>query len=145
MMNTITKLRDVYCDNFVAYYRSHSIHMNILGRNFYSDHKLLQKVYEELQEHIDDIGELLRSSNEFVPETIGDILAGSDLSDLVAGSSDSDFLLMFVREALEHLIAAYTELNQLACDEDYPDIENFSQGQIQTLKRFVWMITATEE
>jgi hypothetical protein len=40
---------------------------------------------------------------------------------------------------------AYTELNQLACDEDYPDIENFSQGQIQTLKRFVWMITATEE
>ena len=40
---------------------------------------------------------------------------------------------------------AYTELNLLATEEDYPDIENFAQGQIQTLKRFIWMLTATEE
>ena len=144
-MNTLTKLQDVYCDNFIAYYRAHSIHMNILGRNFYSDHKLLQKIYEELQEHIDDIGELLRSSQEFVPETIGDILAGSDLDDSTAGASGADSLLVHVRSALEHLVMAYTELNLLATEEDYPDIENFAQGQIQTLKRFIWMLTATEE
>jgi DNA-binding ferritin-like protein len=95
-MNTLTKLQDIFCDNFVAYYRAHSIHMNITGRNFYSDHKLLQKVYEELQEHIDDIGELLRSSKQFVPETIRDIVAGSDLDDSTAGSSGADNLLMFV-------------------------------------------------
>ena len=56
-MNTLEQLIQVFNDNFTAYFRSHVAHVNIMGRNFLSDHKLLEKVYEDLQEQIDSIAE----------------------------------------------------------------------------------------
>ena len=41
-----TVIEETFAANFVAYYRSHAGHINIVGRNFYQDHKLLQKIYE---------------------------------------------------------------------------------------------------
>ena len=41
-------LERVYATNFVAYQRAHASHMNIRGRNFMSDHKLLKKIYQYL-------------------------------------------------------------------------------------------------
>jgi len=54
-MTTQQQLTQVFCDNFVTYYRSHVAHVNILGRNFRSDHKLLQGVYERRQAQVDVI------------------------------------------------------------------------------------------
>ena len=42
-------LQETFAGNFVSYYRSHVAHVNIQGRNFYQDHKLLQKIYEYFQ------------------------------------------------------------------------------------------------
>ena len=99
MTDLKTKLTEVFCDNFVAYYRAHSCHLNITGRNFTSDHKLLQKIYEDAQENIDTIGELLRTIGEKAPETIADILEGSELGEATA--YDADSMLQIVLEAQE--------------------------------------------
>ena len=73
-MNTAEQLTQTFNDNFVAYYRSHVAHVNILGRNFFSDHKLLEKIYEDLQEQIDVLAELLRSIDDYMPCEIQDVL-----------------------------------------------------------------------
>ena len=52
-MNTQEQLTQIFKNNFVAYFRSHAAHVNITGRNFRSDHKLLEGVYERRQEQID--------------------------------------------------------------------------------------------
>jgi DNA-binding ferritin-like protein len=48
-MTTESQLQQVFANNFVAYFRTHVAHVNTQGRNFYSDHKLLGKIYEDLQ------------------------------------------------------------------------------------------------
>ena len=48
-MNTSQQLTQVFNDNFVAYFRSHTAHINITGRNFRSDHKLLLQLLLLLQ------------------------------------------------------------------------------------------------
>ena len=142
MNDLIEKLREVFATNFVAYYQSHVAHVNITGRNFYSDHKLLQKVYENLQDQIDTIAEFLRSLETFMPESIGDVMDMTQIADdLVMG--DSDELLRLVGKNLQTLVDLYRELEREADDAGQDQIANYAQDQETILTKQIWMITAT--
>ena len=142
MNDLIEKLREVFATNFVAYYQSHVAHVNIVGRNFYSDHKLLQKIYENLQDQIDTIAEFLRSVESFMPESIGDVMDTAVIADdLVLG--DSDELLRLVGRNLQTLVDLYRELEREADDAGQDQIANYAQDQETILTKQIWMITAT--
>ena len=61
MKTTVEQLTEVFNDNFVAYYRSHVAHINIIGRNFASDHALLNGIYDDLQDQIDNLKRELKA------------------------------------------------------------------------------------
>ena len=141
-MNTQEQLTQTFNNNFVAYYRSHVAHVNILGRNFYSDHKLLQKIYEDLQDQIDTIAELLRSIDDYMPCEIQDVLNQSEISTAIF-EEDSDGFLEGVKSDLELLKGTYEELMAVAEVEGHEEIANSSQDRILALAKFIWMIDAT--
>jgi len=144
-MNTLDQLKETYSDNFVNSYRIHSIHFNIEGENFYSWHKLLQKMYEDSEAIQDDLGELIRACGEYAPETIGDIMSYADMEDTIAPSSDPKDLLKLVLEGQEHMINSYIKLEEIAEVEEYDDIANFAQDRIRKHKKFAWMLRASLE
>lgn len=141
-MITQTLLTQIFNNNFVAYYRSHVAHVNTEGRNFYSDHKLLQKIYESLQDQIDVIAELLRSMGEYMPCDIQDVLNQSEISTKIL-EGDSDFLLEAVMKDLQALKDSYDELEDVAEDEDYEEISNYAQDRVLALNKQIWMLRAT--
>lgn len=141
-MNTIEQLIQVFCDNFVTYFRSHSAHLNVVGRNFRSDHKMLEGIYSRRQEQIDRIGELIRSLGEFAPRSIGEILEISHIDDdVVEGSADA--LLDTVRDDLEHLKECYEELIRIADEEGHLEISNYAQDQVLDIAKSLWMLDST--
>jgi len=141
-MNTVEQLTQVFNDNFVAYFRSHVAHVNIVGRNFQSDHALLGGIYEDLQDQIDFIGELLRSLGAFMPTSIGEVLEGSHIFD-AAVEGDSTELLTAVLDDLEHLKMCYEELMEVAEEEEHDEIANYAQDRILALAKHIWMLTST--
>ena len=141
MTDLKTKLTEVFCDNFVAYYRAHSCHLNITGRNFTSDHKLLQKIYEDAQENIDVLGEFIRTLGEKAPETIFDILDCSELGEETA--DDADAMLQIVLEAQEYMMEAYRELFDIATEETDQDIANYAADRLGVHSKFRWMLKST--
>ena len=141
-MTTAEQLTQIFKDNFVAYFRSHVAHANITGRNFRSDHKLLQGVYERRQAQIDVIGELLRTLKEYMPCDLSEVIATSQIaSDELAG--DSDFLLECIKEDLEFLADEYRELIVIAELEDETQIANYAQEQVLDLAKSIWMLEST--
>ena len=142
-MNTVEQLVQVFNDNFVGYYRSHVAHVNIEGRNFYSDHKLLQKVYEDLQGEIDTIAEKIRTLGEYMPCEIQDVLNNSHISTAEIWG-DSDYLIDKVTTDLEHLVIEYQALSEISTDEDHIEIANYAQDRITALNKFIWMLKATQ-
>ncbi len=141
-MTTQEQLTQYFKDNFVAYYRSHQAHVNIVGRNFVSDHKLLKGVYEDRQEQIDTIGELLRTMDEYMPCDLNEVLLDSRV-DTGRLDGDSEFLLDMVRQDLEHLVESLRDLIVIAEDESYPEIANYAQDQILAMKKQIWMLRST--
>jgi DNA-binding ferritin-like protein len=141
-MNTAQQLTQVFNDNFVAYFRSHAAHINITGRNFRSDHKLLQGVYERRQAQIDVLGELIRTRGEFMPCCIADVLADSMIADdMVEGTADD--MLESVRDNLSDLKSCYEELMAVSEAEGHEEISNYAQEQVLDLARSIWMLDST--
>jgi len=141
-MTTAEQLNQVFCDNFVAYYRSHVAHVNIMGRTFRSDHKLLQGVYERRQAQIDVLAELLRTVSAFMPVSIAEVLACSEISDSDI-EGDADELLNAVRDDLEQLKGCYEELMAVADEEGHAEISNYAQDQILDIAKSIWMLSST--
>jgi DNA-binding ferritin-like protein len=141
-MNTAEQLLQVFNNNFVAYYRSHVAHVNIMGRNFASDHKLLEGIYEDLQSQIDTIAELLRTLDEFMPDEIQFVLNESTIS-TTALSGSSDDLLASVRDDLETLKSFYEDLMEEAEADAHKEIANYAQDRILAIAKHIWMLNAT--
>jgi len=142
MTTTTEQLTQVFCDNFVTYYRSHVAHVNIMGRTFRSDHKLLQGVYERRQAQVDVIAELLRTLEVFMPHCLTDIMAGSEITDEPI-EGDADELLELVRTDLEQLKDCYQELMAVADSEGHAEISNYAQDQILDIAKSIWMLSST--
>lgn len=141
-MTTAEQLTQLFKDNFVTYFRSHVAHVNIEGRNFVSDHKLLQGIYERRQEQIDRIGELLRSIGEYMPCDLAELVLDSHIdTGMLSGSAD--FLLEMVKDDLDHLVDEYAELIIIAEDEGNEAIANYAQDQVLDLTKSIWMLNAT--
>lgn len=141
-MTTQQQLTQVFNDNFAAYYRSHVAHVNIMGRNFVSDHKLLQKIYEDLQEQIDSIAELLRTLESFMPSSLQEVLDDTHIS-LEPVGGDSDNMLEDVRLDLAHLKECYQELIMVAEADGYQEIANYAQDRVLAIAKHIWMIDST--
>jgi DNA-binding ferritin-like protein len=138
-------LERVYATNFVAYQRAHASHMNIRGRNFMSDHKLLKKIYQYLENNIDVLGEEIQACGVGqVPETIQGILDTSVIED-TSVDKDADSLLMDTLDNLYALIEVYHEMDEAGKETNYPDVCNMAADHIQNIAIFCWKIEATLE
>lgn len=143
-MNTAEQLTQIFRDNFVAYFRSHVAHVNITGRNFRSDHKLLGGIYERRQAEIDKIGEILRTMNEYMPCDLNEVIAESHI-DTGELSGSADHLLEMVQLDLEHLLDEFKELIVIAADEGLEEISNYAQDQALDIEKSIWMLRSTLE
>lgn len=141
-MDTVAALTQVFNTNFMAYYRSHTAHANIRGRNFYSDHKLLNKIYDDLQGQIDTIAELLRAKQAMMPNNLNEVVGNSNVMDLPL-SGDSRYMLSEVYDSLEILIDDYNNLESVADSESMTAISNYAQERILVLSKFCWMLRST--
>ena len=141
-MTTQAQLLQVFNDNFMVYWRSHVAHVNIMGRNFHSDHELLGGIYAELQGQIDIIAELLRSMGEFMPITLGDVIAVSEILDTPV-EGDSETLLGIVETDLMLLKGCYEELIKVANEEGYDEIANYAQDRVLAIAKHLWMLNST--
>jgi len=143
-MTTADQLTLIFKNNFVAYFRSHAAHVNITGRNFRSDHKLLQGVYERRQEQIDKIGEILRTMQEYMPCNIMDVVNESTIpTDSIEGTADT--LLETGMMDLEHLLDDYKALIVIAAEEELEEVSNYAQDQALDLEKCIWMLRSTLE
>ena len=141
-MNTPEALHVVFNNNFVAYYRSHVAHVNIMGRNFQSDHALLKGIYEDLQDQIDILAELLRTLNDFMPSEIQFVLNESTIPTTMF-EGDSIDLLSGVRDDMVTLKSFYEELMLQADADGLQEIANYAQDRILALAKHIWMLEST--
>lgn len=137
-------IEETFSSNFVAYYRTHVAHVNIKGRNFYQDHKFLQKVYEYLQDSIDILAEKIRAVRGVMPTNLTQVLSLSMIYD-AASEGNSEELLQGVLDDINQLIEQYHKLYDAAEAVNYIDVSNLAQNSIDRLAKYRWQLEASLE
>lgn len=141
-MKTLDQLQVVFRNNFTTYYASHVAHVNILGRNFVSDHELLKGVYEDRQDEIDTLAEIIRTLDGFMIDNVQDVLDQASIKDeATAGSADE--LLAKIHAHLEDLVMDYQDLMRVSTSEGLEHISNHAQDQVTGLEKQIWMLKST--
>ena len=79
--------------------------------------EFLHEVYKTLQKEIDVIGEILRTTKAFVPNSLTDVIGISPIMDLPTDGS-ADELLQIMLETMDVLIDQYKDLYKEAEDAE---------------------------
>jgi starvation-inducible DNA-binding protein len=138
------ELIKTFATSFVAYYKSHAAHWNTTGRNFYSDHKLLNKIYDDIFASVDDLAEIMRTLKLEVPCVLSDVIADSQVSDQpIYDDGDGDEFLQAVYDDIEILIDVFHNLESVTDTVEYSHINNYAQDRVRTLQKFCWMLRST--
>jgi starvation-inducible DNA-binding protein len=136
------ELIKAFATSFVAYYKAHAAHWNITGRNFYSDHKLLNKIYEDIFNSVDDLAEMARTLKIEVPCVLSDVIRDSDVMDTPIYGDAGEFL-QAVYDDIELLIDVFHDLEEITDGVEYSHINNYAQDRVRTLQKFCWMLRST--
>lgn len=142
MKKTLDQLQTVFRNNLMTWYSSHVAHVNLVGRNFVSDHALLKGVYEDRQGEIDTLAEIIRTLDGFMIDNLQEVIDDATITDAPT-TGTADTLLGKVQGHLMNLVMDYQDLMAAASAEGLEHISNHAQEQVTALEKQMWQIKST--
>lgn len=124
--------------------KAEGFHWNVTGLDFPEYHKLFGKIYDEVDEHIDEFAEVLRGIKMFVPASFQQLIDYSKVSDTVEILPKNEMVRTLYTNNLqlhEELLKAY----QIAEMQVYPDIAAFLSDRIDAHRKHGWMLFSSME
>jgi len=134
-------LKIAFATSYAFYQKALGYHWNVVGRNFYSDHLLLEKIYTDVYGYIDKFAEIIRSTGEVVPSTFDRLetlsLIKNDNRVLTADA------MIFNLNVVNHVLIG--NLTTLIPTVEDSDIQNFLQDVLYLHNKIKWMLDSTEQ
>lgn len=142
-MDDLQKLAKIaFSSEFSFYLKAHFFHWNVEGPDFYQYHELLGKIYEEVQDSIDEFAEKIRSLNTYMP---GSYTRFSMLSQI-----EDETKILSSREMIEELIKdnekmkiIFTKLFKLSESLNEHGFSDFIAARIDAHDKHGWMLRSS--
>jgi len=129
-------------DTFAMYLKTHNYHWNVEGEDFFEYHKFFNKLYDELFEAVDVLGEEIRGLNEYAP---GSFSRFSELTSIEDATTVPDGVTMAANLLKDNdkVIASLTNAFKLAEAADKVGLSNKLQDRIDVHTKHSWMLRST--
>lgn len=139
MDELVEKLKVVLASVFSLYLKAHYFHWNVEGKDFYSNHKFLQELYEEVYDSIDAIAEEIRTTGNYAP---GSLKRFMDLTKVEDEPNIPDPMRMMKILYLDNqiVIVLLKEAQQMAGDQNAVGLQNFLQDRVDRHYKHDWML-----
>jgi starvation-inducible DNA-binding protein len=136
------QMKQVLANTFVMYMAAHKYHFNVEGRDFYQYHAMYKDIYDELWLSLDQIGEQIRSLDEYVPYNFGRLQELATIDDdhkIPVASVMLDKLLTMN----DQVIASLNSALEQARVAHNGGLENFLGGRLEVHAKHGWMLRST--
>lgn len=131
-------------DEFVVYVKARNYHWNVVGPNFKELHEFFQKIYEELNDEIDEIAERIRALGLKVPANMKNFLSETNLTETTEFLSDKQMLESLLND-YESIIKNLREYISVASSNKDEGTANFLSDMIESKEKTAWMLRASLE
>jgi starvation-inducible DNA-binding protein len=134
----VDALNKVFADAFVFYFKSHSFHWNVVGKDFPQLHEFFGKVYEGVFDNIDRLAEEIRAVGAMAPMNLASLIASASLmenKDPLTGIE----MVQKLRDDNLKILAGLLACQKMAEAADEVGLANFLQDLFDGHKKFGWM------
>lgn len=136
-------LAEQVADLTVARTRAHGFHFNVKGAGFYSAHKLFQKVYEQMDNALDSVGEAMLQCGFDAPYRMMDVARLSELGDGPIVADTPEAMAADLVEVFDDLLEGYNECIARATLENKQGVLNLIAGLIDESTKLQWFLRST--
>lgn len=128
-------------DEYILVTKTKNFHWNITGANFYGLHMFLKTQYEELDLHIDEIAERIRSLGHFAAGTLSDFLKMTHLTESRSGDLNAKNMLQELLQDHE-IIIRWLRTQIDVVEEKYKDAgtADFMNDMMKIHEKMAWMV-----
>ena len=137
----INALHKVFADAFVFYFKAHSFHWNVIGKDFPQYHDFFGKVYETVFGNIDRLAEEIRSLNAPAPMNLGSLISDATISEN-KDALDGMGMVNALAADNDKILAGLLACQKMAEAADEVGLANFLQDLFDGHKKFGWMFNS---
>ncbi len=139
MEELVTTTKLVLGNTFVMYFKAHSYHWNVEGKNFSELHDFFGELYAELHGAVDSIAEEIRALDQYAPTSLMELYNYKTIvEDEDVKSVDAMFASLIA--ANTQVISSLNRLFEVASATNEQGLADFAAGRIDIHKKHGWML-----
>ncbi len=140
MDELIASLHISLANTFVMYFKAHSYHWNVEGKDFTQYHGFLGDLYEELHGAVDPLSERIRIVGQYSPHSLKDILESSTIEEDSDKPSTPEEMFQNLLDANSKVQDSLNKLFELATEHKKQGIADFAAGRLDVHDKHAWFL-----
>ena len=132
-------IKRAFATTYAFLVKAENFHWNVTGPDFLQYHELFGKIYDEVDDELDDFAERVRAIRAYVPASFSQLAAHSSIQDTLEILPKNEMLrVLYVDNGKVHteLLAAYV----LAEREGEHGLSAFLSERIDEHRKHGWML-----
>ena len=135
-------VKRAFATTYAFLVKSENFHWNVTGPNFLQYHELFGKIYDEVDDELDDFAERVRAIRCFVPASFSQLSEHSTIMDTLEVLPPSEMVrVLYVDNGKVH--TALMEAYSLAEQEYEAGLCAFLSERIDAHRKHGWMLYST--
>lgn len=133
-------LNQVLANTFVMYFKAHSYHWNIEGRNFSQDHAFFGDLYGTLHGNVDAIAEQIRAINVYAPKSLMELYSYKTIIEDDSKPNTFQGMIVNLLVANSEIISSLNKLFTDASNANNQGLADFAAGLLDAHAKHGWML-----
>ena len=140
MDELIASLHISLANTFVMYFKAHSYHWNVEGKDFAQYHGFLDDLYNELHDAVDPLSERIRVLGQYSPHSLKDMLESSTIEEDSDKPATPEEMFQNLLDANSKVSDSLNKLFELATKEKKQGIADFAAGRLDVHDKHAWFL-----
>lgn len=133
-------LNQVLANTFVMYFKAHSYHWNVEGRNFSQDHAFFGDLYETLHGNIDTIAEQIRALGPYAPKSLMELYNSKTIMEDDEKPASFQAMIMNLLVANNEVTGSLNRLFTESSNANNQGLADFAAGLLDAHAKHGWML-----
>jgi starvation-inducible DNA-binding protein len=140
-LGSIRTLNAILCDQYLLLIKTKKSHWDVVGPQFLTLHKLLDKQYETLSEYVDSVAERVRALGGYPVGTAAGFIQGASIKEQPGQLEGATAIMLGLLEDHEAVIRVLRDSAKRS-DEEYSDrgTSDFIVQMMQGHEEMAWML-----
>ena len=140
-MNELNAIANVVLANtFVMYFKAHSYHWNVEGKNFGEYHGFFGGLYEELHAAIDGTAEQIRTIDAYAPVSLDELFKYKTIEEDSTKPTYAAEMFMNLVKANDEVKVSLNRLFQSATASDNQGLADFAASRLDAHSKHGWQL-----